>query len=111
MLGALLRQDLLQADEITLELVALRSFAELEGERVLAVKNTFQNILETFFFTHLSDSYRRETSDCASLSSLRYTLRNLLPTTFLCFPSCQDYNCCFGWEAGRSMFAPECGDE
>jgi hypothetical protein len=26
-------QDLLQADEITLELVALRSFAELEGER------------------------------------------------------------------------------
>jgi len=26
-------KDLLQADEITLELVALRSFAELEGER------------------------------------------------------------------------------
>ena len=55
MLGAWLRQDLLQADEITLELVALRSFAELEGERVLVVKNEaiqkYQEFLFTSYFT------------------------------------------------------------
>lgn len=51
MLGAWLRQDLLQADEITLELVALRSFAELEGERVLVVKNEAIQRYQEFLFT------------------------------------------------------------
>lgn len=50
-LGAWLRQDLLQADEITLELVALRSFAELEGERVLVVKNEAIQRYQEFLFT------------------------------------------------------------
>lgn len=54
-LGAWLRQDLLQADEITLELVALRSFAELEGERVLVVKNeAIQRYQEFIFISYLT---------------------------------------------------------
>ena len=71
----------------------------------------FKRYQEFLFTSYLTLQKRNICFDCASVPSLPDKLRNLLPTTFLCFPSCQDYNCCFGWEAGRSMFAPECGDE
>ena len=68
----MLRQDLLQADEITLELVALRSFAELEGERVLVVKNEAIQKISRVSFHFLSHSCRRETFDLIVLLYLLF---------------------------------------